>query len=121
VRVSLREVRDTLFTTNAQNFPSSRNNAKGLSAKLCKALFNENAPALVCAHQLLENGKVDGIYLSEVEELCNDYGKEQVAHGVKRFIDILCDCFGDTVCELFYLSVSYVTYLLLPRITSSKH
>ena len=101
--MSLSQAKDSLFKlkepSTSTGLSLSHNNAKGLSAKLCKALFKENAQAsMLCTQDLIENGRVDGVYLSEVEEACNDQSKEQVEWAVKRLIDLLCNCYGDNVC-----------------------
>lgn len=96
MRISLTYAKDALFKDSPAALSSPRSNAEGLSAKLAKALFTDNAQSsMLCAQNLVENGRVDGIYLSDVEAVCNEQGKEQVVHAIKRIIDIMCNCYEE--------------------------
>jgi hypothetical protein len=89
----LTHAKEILYNEASSTLSSSRS----LDAKLCRLLFKDTAQAtMLCTQDLIENGRVDGIYLSDVE-VCSEHGKEQVVYAVKRLIDILCNCYEDSV------------------------
>ncbi len=48
-------------------------------------------------HDAIEDNKLDGIYLADVEDVVNTQGSHRVAHVVEGLVDIIGSTHGDKV------------------------
>jgi hypothetical protein len=81
---------------NNSNTNNALNDERRLPPKLCRALFKDSAQASVeRVHDLIETGKIGGVYVSDVEELCSVHGKDFVVNALERIFHIFCDYHGE--------------------------
>lgn len=86
--MSLESFHDNILSEYAEAFHGFE---KSSSIRHARALFKETEfPSLLSTKVCIEDGRLDGIYISEVEIIHNSYGMDLTERVLTKLIDLFC-------------------------------